>query len=288
MRAAQVILAMRIEPTGWQTLSVLAGLALLLAGLIAAQLAFAKRSQASRWLGLAAVLGAMLTNLAVVLYRNLLARWSCPIEDNFDSLLLFVVMLGGLLFYLGRMGRRPDVDSPPARRSAVDLILLPLMIAMQLAAASMYFGGFRQFAFAGAWRPIHLGSLLIALLLVTAAAAAAVMFLLLDSALRHKDGGRVIGAVPSLERLDRLMHRASAGALALLAVSVFTGVLIIWQAGGQGLPVVKLLAAALACLVYVAVLSVRLAPRMRGRLTAWLCILGLAMVLLAYVAMHWQ
>lgn len=269
-------------PDSWQAGVVALGLALLALSLATAWAGLAKRNPLMQPPARAAALLAVLLDLGVVLYRNLVQAWACPVEDNFDSVLLFVVMLGGLLFYIGP--RR----SAGVRRggSAADLVILPLMILMQVVAAIIPLGGFRQFAFAGAWRPIHLGAMLVSLLPLTAAAVAGVMYLWLDRALRRKSDPGAMGAVPSLERLDRLMHHAAGVGFVLLTISIFAGVLLLARQASASW--VKLAAAGAAWTMYLVSLSTRLAPRLGGRPVAAMCIAALGLVLLAYVAAHWQ
>lgn len=291
-------LAATAAPTTGQVLWVLVGLVLLGIGLGLTWSGFSVNDARLRRIGRAAALLGLLVDLAMVLLRSVVWRRNCPIDDNFDSVLLFTVLLGGVLFYLVTTYRRPIRRSgsapPPAappRRSIIDLVLLPLMIVMQLLAASIGVGGFRSFGFTGVWKPMHLGSLFVASVLTAAAAAAGVMYLLGDRALRRKRGAGVLGGLPSLERLEALMQHAVLWAFVLLSLSIVTGVLILVGLPGGPVDVarwVKLYPALGSWVVFAIVLAVRLAPRFRGRSVAWLCILGFALLLSTYVVVQWQ
>jgi ABC-type uncharacterized transport system permease subunit len=250
---------------------------------------FIRRNPRLRTFGRAAALLGLLADLGLVLDRNIVA-WSCPVEDNFDTALLFAVMLGGVLFYLVMLYRQSAPAEGLPRRSVIDLVLLPLMILMQTAAAAICFGGFHHFQFTGAWRPAHLSAQLIATLLMAAAAVAAVLYLLLNRSLRRKTGDRLLGGAPSLERLEALMRHAVLWGFVLLTLSMIVGLMMLTQAGGKsGLQMglaqkAKLLAAFAAWLVYAGAIATRFAPRFRGKWVAWLCILGFLLLLAAYAA----
>ena len=285
------LLAATMKPTAYQAALVLAAMVVLAAGVALSWAGFLRGNRKLRRIGRAAALVGLLADLGLVLDRNIVA-WACPVEDNFDTALLFAVMLGGVLFYLVMLYRQGAPIAGLSRQSVIDLVLLPLMLLMQAAAAAICLGGFRQFQFTGVWRPAHLSAQLIATLLMAAAAVAAVLYLLLNRSLRRKSGDRMLGGAPSLERLETLMHHAVRWGFVLLTLSMIVGLMMLTQSAGpagsrMGLAQrAKLVAAAAAWLVYAGSLATRFAPRFRGRWAAWLNIVGFVLLLAAYVAVQ--
>ena len=177
-------------------------------------------------------------------------------------------MLGGLNHYLVLAQRPAGPAHTASRRSAVDLITMPLLIAMQALAGAIFLMGVRQVDFTRTWVPLHVSGLIIATLIAAAAAAGGIMYLLLDRALRLRKPAGVLGTLPSLERLEKLMQHALLGGFLLLTVAIVTGVLITARMGVEHSVLVrwlKLYPAIGAWVLFALGSGVRFAPQMRGR-----------------------
>jgi len=255
---------------------------------------FVRSNAAHRLAGRLLIAIGIVINLGQVIYRNLTAsQLYCPIEDNYDSVLLFVVMLGGVLFYLILLGRRPGQAAAAnlaPRRPVIDLILLPLMVAFQVIGVILYFEGFRHFGFTGVWRRVHLASLLLACLFAAVSAVAGAGYLLLNRSLRRKAPQGMFGNLPSLERLERLIGHAVTWSFILLTIAVISGIgtLVALGLHTDLARWAKLYPAFGAWIVYGIVVAVRFAPRFRGRPVAWLCILGFGLLMSTYLIVQWQ
>ncbi len=171
-------------------------------------------------------------------------------------------------------------------------MLLPLVLLAQavgLVLAWPGLGGFRQFASAGVWHPIHLASLIVGTLFLAAAAVAAVMYLLLDRSLRVKRPGRLPLGLPSLERLEELLLHGVLAGFVLLTAGMVTGAAIALGASGPngGAPPAKVWFAFVAWLVLLVALNLRFFPRLRGRRVAWLVVCGFVLLLVTYAAAQW-
>ncbi|MDD4890846.1 MAG: cytochrome c biogenesis protein CcsA [Phycisphaerae bacterium] len=287
-----VLADLPIAPTPGQLGWVLLALVLLSIGLGMSWAGFVERNPRLRRVGRGLALAGLLIDLALILWRNMVGRRACPIQDNFDSVLLFVVLLGGVLFYLVMIYRRPMLPEAGPRRSVIDVVLLPLMIAMQGMAVAIYFGGYRNFKFTDLWQQLHLAFLLTATLLSAAAAVGAIMYLLMNRALRRKKTESLLGGLPSLERLETLMQHAVLWVFILLTLSAVIGMLLRAGVGVTGGPVhvslAKLSLAVASWFVYGVLLAIRFVPRYRGRSVAWLCMFGFGLMLATYVVVQWQ
>ncbi len=243
---------------------------------------------ALRRLGRVASLAVVALDLALVVYRSLTARpqyW--PIKNNFDSVVLFSAMLGGLMFYLLVIGRQrrgsADAAQKSPARSMVDVLLLPLMLLCHVAAVAFYFEGFRQFKFEDIWHRMHLASLIVGSLFFAAAAAGGVFYLRADRALRRKQPG----GLPSLERLESLIQHAVLLGFPLLTFGIITGVLMALRGDGHREwfvwpGIAKTVVAFGAWLIFAVVLHVRFVPRFRGRRAAWFSVAGFVLLVATY------
>ncbi|MCG3179585.1 MAG: hypothetical protein BIFFINMI_01923 [Phycisphaerae bacterium] len=234
----------------------------------------------------------LLATLGLIYYRDILTAGEpvCPIQNNYDSAVLFAAMTGGLLFYMLTVLRRRRSGAPRAR-SAVDLILLPLMIAATGYAIliNLHIVPFRVYSQIGQgmWLPIHLASLVIGSLMLVYAAVAGAMYLLVDSALRRKRPSRLADALPSLERLETSMHHGVLWGFWLLTLAVvsgaFLGVNKMRFTFAELLVSPKVWVGTAAWALYALVLNVRMIPRFRGRRAAWFAIAGFGLIVLAYI-----
>lgn len=261
---------------------------LLLAGALLASIRATRTGQArlrhvSRLLALVAIL----LDLGLVILRSVQAN-TWPIANNFDSVVLFVAMLGGLMFYLLVISRGRTGAAGRGQRGITDLILLPLMLLFQVFATAVYFG-FRQFTFGDVWHFLHLASLIMGTLLFAAAAVCGVMYMLGDRALRRKRTDGVLTGLPSLERLERLIQHTVLLGFPLLTFGIVVGGLMAFEGRGRGVNwlawpnVLKIVVGMAAWAVFAVVLHVRFVPRFRGRSAAWFSVAGFVLLAATYL-----
>lgn len=135
-----------------------------------------------------------------------------------------------------------------------------------------------------AWFAAHLAFAVAAALVFAAAAASGWSYLRKFKHLRRKDPDAIAAGGPSLEALNRRVRRLVYAGLALLTGAIATGLVHAFQPGRAGWfhlwqthP--KMLASAVAWLVYGAAVCVARARKFRGRQAAVLSLVGLALMI---------
>jgi ABC-type uncharacterized transport system permease subunit len=225
----------------------------------------------------------LLACIGLIVVRDLLiARPICPIENNFDSAILFAALIGGLSFYMLAVSRR-------GRASSADLLFVPVMLGSLCYGLLIGVGvlPFRAYASGGMWRPVHLGMLVLGSLALIYAAVVGLMYLLVDRALRSKARGRLTSALPSLERLEANMRHGVLLGFWLLTIGMLAGLFLVINEPvftfDKLLSSLKFWIATAAWLVYALVLNVQVIPQFRGRRAAWFSIAGFVLVAATYV-----
>ncbi len=209
----------------------------------------------------------------VVVHANL-----PPIEAHVDGLLLIAALFAGIVLFLGVRERLPGIN-------AFALPVLTILLAW--AFCSSWFT-FEPFAFASAWKTVHLFGVYLGTLSVAIAAVAGAMYLVGQRRLRLKQP-QSDTPLPSLERVEKVIVRTSAVGFAMLTVGVVTGVIIIGSnqsgsltAGWWYSP--KVVLGVTVWVLFALLMNVRHATVFRGARAAWLSIAGLVLILATFGA----
>ena len=127
---------------------------------------------------------------------------------------------------------------------------------------------------------VHVGVMLVAIGCLYVAGGAAIIYLIEEALLRRRKTGGVLGRLPSLASLDRLIYHATALGLPFLTMGMAAGVIraeTFKVPGWPTDPMVLLSAAAWA--VYVALIAGRVRGEWSGRAVSWLAVAGLVLLL---------
>ncbi|MEI8122492.1 MAG: cytochrome c biogenesis protein CcsA [bacterium] len=116
----------------------------------------------------------------------------------------------------------------------------------------------------------------------------AAAYLLQDYNMKHKHFGRVWEKLPSLETLDHLMSRLVGLSFLLLTISVILGCALIHQTGGSDRWITdpKVAAVSAVWILFAVLVHMRASADRHGRGVAILTVGGLALVLFAFVGVH--
>jgi ABC-type uncharacterized transport system permease subunit len=205
-----------------------------------------------------------------------------PLQDNLSALLTLATVLACFITYLE--WRRPI--------PYLEWIVIPVVIALLLLAG--HFGTAHPEAYVHTtYSLVHRVATFLGAGAFVIAGACGVLYLLSDRALRRKKRGGIHvppkpGAFGSLERLERLIHNAVTVGFAVLTVGIITG--ITWaeraqtRLGTTWYLTPKVLLTFCVWGIFGIVLNSPIAPRLRGRKTAWLSIIGVALTLLLMLA----
>jgi len=126
----------------------------------------------------------------------------------------------------------------------------------------------------------HVAVMLVAIGCLYVAGGAAIIYLIEEALLRRRKTGGVLGRLPSLASLDRLIYHATALGLPFLTMGMAAGVIraeTFKVPGWPTDPMVLLSAAAWA--VYVALIAGRVRGDWSGRAVSWLAVAGLVLLL---------
>ena len=127
---------------------------------------------------------------------------------------------------------------------------------------------------------VHVSVMLVAIGCLYVAGGAAIIYLIEETLLRRRKTGGVLGRLPSLASLDRLIYHATALGLPFLTMGMAAGVIraeTFKVPGWPTDPMVLLSAAAWA--VYVALIAGRVRGEWSGRAVSWLAVAGLVLLL---------
>ena len=126
---------------------------------------------------------------------------------------------------------------------------------------------------------VHVGVMLVAIGCLYVAGGAAIIYLIEETLLRRRKTGGVLGRLPSLAALDRLIYHATLLGLPFLTMGMAAGVIraeTFKVPGWPTDPMVLLSAAAWA--VYVALIAGRVRGDWSGRTVSWLAVAGLVLL----------
>jgi len=127
---------------------------------------------------------------------------------------------------------------------------------------------------------VHVAVMLVAIGCLYVAGGAAIIYLIEETLLRRRKPGGVLGRLPSLAALDRLIYHATLLGLPFLTMGMAAGVIraeTFRVPGWPTDPMVLLSAAAWA--VYLALIAGRVRGDWSGRSVSWLAVAGLVLLL---------
>ncbi len=127
---------------------------------------------------------------------------------------------------------------------------------------------------------VHVAVMLVAIGCLYVAGGAAIIYLIEEALLRRRKPGGVLGRLPSLAALDRLIYHATLLGLPFLTMGMAAGVIraeTFKVPGWPTDPMVLLSAAAWA--VYLALIAGRVRGDWSGRSVSWLAVAGLVLLL---------
>ena len=127
---------------------------------------------------------------------------------------------------------------------------------------------------------VHVSVMLVAIGCLYVAGGAAIIYLIEETLLRRRRTGGVLGRLPSLASLDRLIYHATALGVPFLTMGMAAGVIraeTFKVPGWPTDPMVLLSAAAWA--VYVVLIAGRVRGDWSGRVVSWLAVAGLVLLL---------
>jgi ABC-type transport system involved in cytochrome c biogenesis permease subunit len=127
---------------------------------------------------------------------------------------------------------------------------------------------------------VHVSVMLVAIGCLYVAGGAAIIYLIEEALLRRRKTGGVLGRLPSLASLDRLIYHATALGLPFLTMGMAAGVIraeTFKVPGWPTDPMVLLSAAAWA--IYLALIAGRVRGDWSGRAVSWLAVTGLILLL---------
>jgi ABC-type uncharacterized transport system permease subunit len=115
--------------------------------------------------------------------------------------------------------------------------------------------------------------------------AMSVLYLVQDRALKAKRTRALLGRLPSLERTDRLGHRALVVGFVLLTIGIAAGIVVTAEEHEPIVLGAKQILPVLAWLIFAVVLGARAALGLRGRKSAYLTIAGFVLGLATVIGM---
>ncbi len=197
-----------------------------------------------------------------------------PVTD-LRSALSFFAFLITLTFFLAYLRYRIHL---------LGIFMLPLAFLLTLIAALEPGRTLLSPAFRGSWLIVHIGCVLLGYAGFSLTAVAAVMYLIQENELKSKKPRALYYRLPSLEVCDELYHRSLLFGFVLLTIGIVSGFVWasrMWQGPWELDP--KILAALVTWLVYLFLLSARLSGYLRGRRSAYMALLGFAVMMVTFV-----
>lgn len=202
-----------------------------------------------------------------------------PLSDNLSALLTLAVLLAGFVAYV--QIRRPI--------PSLEWLIMPIVIALLLMAG--HFGKTQPEAYTQtAYSISHRVTTFLGTIAFVVAGAGGILYLISYRRLRLRPAGGVHappapGMFGSLERLEHLTYHAVTLGFALFSIGLVTGIAWVVHENGRtrlGVPWYaspKVILSAAVWLMFAVILHSPIAPRLRGRRTAILSIMGLILTL---------
>lgn len=233
-----------------------------------------------RWMFLAAGIALSLSLLfwhsATVISQT--GAWQ-PLQDSLSALLTLSILLAGFVAYI--QYKRPI--------ASLEWLVMPVVIVLLLMAG--HFGKTQPTAYLpSAYSLVHRLFTFLGTLAFVVAGAAGALYLMSDRMLRARPAGGVHlppspGRFGSLERLEHLAHSAVTWGFAMFTLGILSG--ISWAVHEHGKSKLgqtwyftpKVILTMAVWVVFAIVLNTPIAPRLRGRKSAILSIVGLVLTI---------
>jgi ABC-type uncharacterized transport system permease subunit len=239
-------------------------------------------SERRRLAGKSVVYWGIVAAVAVLVWHSITRRNWLPLDDNFDSLIWLALLLAGFVAYMQR--------ARPLR--GLDWFVMP--VAMVFLIGAEVVGRERPHAYVeSVWTWAHYVSSMLGAAAFVVAGAGGAMFLVVSDRLRRKTAtpGPNLG---SLERLESFTFIAVSMGFALLTIGLITGLVLARDpAASQRLGPTwyyspKVVLAFAVWIVYALVLHAPINPSFRGRRSAMLSVVGLALMIGTLVAVQFM
>jgi ABC-type transport system involved in cytochrome c biogenesis permease subunit len=234
------------------------------------------QSGVRRLLELLFVLGGLLAHTLYLGYRAV-EYSATPLSSSFDWCLVAAWLLVAAYLYL-------SYYYPGA---ALGLFMLPLAVALVVAAAFADQTPFAAGEASRAWGAVHGIALLIGTLAVMVGFVAGVMYLVQSNRLKHKRPPTPGVRLPSLEWLEKVNSRVIILSALFVGVGFVAGIILNWvsRAGGGALawsdPVIWSSALMFVWLLIAAIFNVVYRPARRGRKVAYLTVVSFGFLVVA-------
>ncbi len=170
------------------------------------------------------------------------------------------------------------------RIAALGLFMLPWVFLFTLISAVHPERPFADPAFRGGWLFVHITSIFLGYTAFLLTFVAAVMYLIQERELKSRKPRGFYHRLPSLEVCDELYSKSLMAGLPFLSVGILTGFLWAsrtWQGPWELDP--KILASIVTWLIYLVLFSTRLSGLWRGRRSAYVAVLGFAVMMVTFL-----
>ncbi len=170
------------------------------------------------------------------------------------------------------------------RIAAVGLFMLPWVFIFTLISAVHPERPFADPAFRGGWLLVHITSIFLGYTAFLLTFVAAVMYLIQERELKSRKPRAFYYRLPSLELCDEIYSKSLMAGLPFLSVGILTGFLWAsrtWQGPWELDP--KILASIVTWLIYLVLFSTRLSGLWRGRRSAYVAVLGFAVMMVTFL-----
>lgn len=263
-----------VEPTVGQLALLALSIAMFAAG-IGASLARVRWDRDSlRVAAKACAYGGVVLGLGVLVWHSVDRRSWLPLEDNFDALIWLGLLLALFVLYVQRTRPLPGLD----------WFVMPIVVLLLVGAA--VFGRAKPHEYVPTtWSWVHRVTAYGGALAFAVAGAVGAMYLLVSRRLRAKTAAPAGPSLGSLERLEHLTFVSVTLGFALFTVGSVTGLVEMFS-GDKQTPALKLLLAMSVWVVYAIVLHSPINPRVRGRKTAILSVIGFVLMVGTIVAVQ--
>ncbi len=197
-----------------------------------------------------------------------------PVIDV-QSTLSFFGFLITLAFFLAYLRYRINV---------LGIFMLPLVFVLTLISALRPGPSFQSVAFRSGWLMVHIACVLVGYVGFFLTFIGAVLFLIQEKRLKSKSQQRPYFRLPSLEVCDEIYGRSLMFGLPFLTVGILSGffwAMRMWHGPWELDP--KILAALITWLIYLFLFSVRISGSWPGRKSAYVAILGFAIIMVTFI-----
>ncbi len=170
------------------------------------------------------------------------------------------------------------------RITSLGLFMLPLVFVLTLVSALQPGRSFDSPVFRSGWLLVHIASILFGYVGFLLTFVAALMYLIQERGLKSKRPRGSYYRLPSLEVCDELYYRSLIFGFPCLTLGILTGFVWAsrtWKGPWELDP--KILASLVTWLIYLALFSTRLSGNWPGRRSAYVAIVGFAVVMVTFL-----